>query len=238
MGDAPLWPAGSMLNPATFDFPMIWETVSGAWTDAIVRGDLDLESSCIEAAKRLVERGANAISADCGFFIRHQEAVAAAVNVPVAMSSLLLIPSLLRQLPPAAKLALICFSTCCDKDLLGINDPADRERVIMYGAIEDRTAHRIEMIHPSRPIELSDRNTDLADANIETYIASCVVDIETDIDACIARLRTAHPEIGAVLFECTFFPMVAPAIRLATKLPVYDITTLCRLTLDSVGESC
>lgn len=227
------WPSGCMLNPATFGFPVIWETVTGAWAESVIRGDRALESPCIEAARRLVERGANAITADCGFFIRHQEAVAAAVNVPVAMSSLLLIPTLLRQLPLAAKLAIVTAdSTYCDKDLLGLKDPADRERVVIGGGIGSSTLHRFELMCPSCPTEVAEIKTDIA---AKAEIAACVADIETDVTACIARLRAAHPDIAAILFECTVFPIVAPAIRRVTKLPIYDITNLCRLTFESVA---
>lgn len=206
---------GSLLNPATFDFPVVLETVAGAWPENVIRGDPALEPACISAALRLVERGAVAISSNCGFFIRHQAAVAASVNVPVAMSSLLLLPTLLRQLPPAAKIAILTFDSAhCREDLLGIDDPVDRERVVI-GGIEGGKLWENEMKRPPLPTD---------NANIET-----------DVAACIARLRAAHPEIAALLFECTAFPRVTPAIRNATRLPVYDITTLCRLTFVSAA---
>jgi hypothetical protein len=66
-----------MVNPATFEFPVISETVTGAWVENVVRGDPALEPAYIAAARRLVERGAIAISSNCGFSIRHQPAVAA-----------------------------------------------------------------------------------------------------------------------------------------------------------------
>ncbi|WP_346732865.1 aspartate/glutamate racemase family protein [Bradyrhizobium sp. 195] len=129
--------SGSLINPATYEFPVILETVAGAWADVVVPGDPALEVACIAAARRLVERGAVAISSNCGFFIRHQSAVAAAVKVPVAISSLLLVPTLLRQLPPAAKLAVLTAdSTHCDKELLGIHDSVEPGRIVI-GGIED-----------------------------------------------------------------------------------------------------
>ncbi|MER9671219.1 hypothetical protein [Mesorhizobium sp. M0203] len=155
------------------------------------------------------------ISADCGFFIRHQAAVAAATNVPVALWSLLLVPTLFRGLPRAAKLAAVTAdSTSCSKDLLGIDDPADRARVVI-GGIEGGKLLRNELVRPPIPTN--------------------VADIEKEVGACIARLRAAHPKIAAILFECTAFPLVTPAIRRSTGLPIYDITDLCRLTLASVS---
>lgn len=62
---------GWMLNPAAFEFPVISETVAGAWVENIVRGDPALELACIAAARRLVAKGAVAICATCGFSIRY-----------------------------------------------------------------------------------------------------------------------------------------------------------------------
>lgn len=208
---------GSLMNPATHDFPVIAETVEGAWADIVIRGDPRLEAPCVAAAQRLVERGAIAISSNCGFFIRHQAAVAASVKVPVVLSSLLLLPALLRQLPKAAKLAVLTAdSTHLGQELLGVDNPAERARIVI-GGTEGGELWKNEMM---RPPPFTD-----------------TVSIENDVTACVDRLRGAHPEIAAILFECTGFPIVAPAVRAFTKLPIYDITTLCRLTIDSICSS-
>jgi len=206
--------AGALLNPATFDFPIIVETVEGAWADRVLPGDPTLEPACIAAAQRLVARGAVAIGANCGFFIRHQAAVAASVKVPVALSSLLLMPVLLRQLPPKAKLAVVTAdSRIFGEDLFGGCSPGDRARIVV-GGVEGGALLRNEMMRPPPPTE---------DA-----------DIEADVLARIAQLRAAHPEIAALLFECTAFPRVSASVRRKTGLPVYDTTTLCRMTMASV----
>lgn len=215
-GDTPPKPLpGSMLSSVTFDFPVISETVAGAWVENVVRGDPALEPAFIAAAQRLVERGAVAISSTCGFSIRHQKAVAASVDVPVVMSSLILLPALLRQLPPSAKVAVLTYDSAhCGKELLGVDDPAERARVVI-GGIEGGKFWQDELKRPPPPVDI--------DA------------IEVDVAACVARLRAANPEIAAILLECAAFPMVAPAIRHIAKLPVYDITDLCRMTLASLA---
>lgn len=211
---APTPRSGSTLNPLTYDFPVITETVPGAWVENVVRGDPALEPAYIAAAQRLVARGAVAISSDCGFTIRHQAAVAASVNVPVAMSSLLLLPALIRQAPPHGKIAVLTYdSTHCEDGMLGINNLADRSRVVI-GGIEGGKVWQNEMMRPPQRTE--------------------VPEIEADVAACVARLRSAHPEIGAILLECTMFPLVAPAMRHLTSLPVYDITSLCRMMITSL----
>lgn len=193
------------------DFPVIAETVAGAWADNVISGDAALEPAYIAAARRLVERGAVAITANCGYSVRHQAAVAKAVTVPVVTTSLILIPLLLRQFPTWSKIAVIAAdSTCLDESMLAISDPSERERVVI-GGLEGGILWQNEMKRPAVWTEAAD--------------------VEREVLVSIADLRRAHPEIAAILFECTMFPLVAPGVRRATGLPVYDITTLCQLTI-------
>lgn len=208
---------GHLFYPGTFDFPIVSETVEGAWAENVIRGDPSLEAAYIAAAKRLVNRGAIAISANCGFTIRHQKAIAEAVDVPVATSSLLLLPVLLRQLPPTGKVAIITAdSQCLGVDLLEIDDPADIERVVI-GGVEGGRLWQNEMRRPPP------RTTP--------------ADIESDVLECVRRILEKHSGISALLFECTAFPTVSSSIRRATGFPVYDITSLCRLTYWSARSS-
>ena len=48
------------------------------------------------------------------------------------------------------------------------------------------------------------------------------------------RLVAEHPEIGAIVLECTNMPPYRADIQAATGLPVFDITTLVRMVHDSV----
>ncbi|MFG3594608.1 hypothetical protein [Bradyrhizobium sp. RDI18] len=204
-----------MLNPATFDFPIISEVAEGAHIERVLHGDPALEGPYVAAARRLVERGAVAITSTCGFSVRHQAAVAASVNVPVAMSSLLLIPTLLRQLAPGAKLAVLTYdSTFCTEEFLEINDPTDRKKIVI-GDIRGGRFWHDELKRPPPVPE------------IET--------IEKEVCASVAQLQAANPEVSAILFECGAFPMVAPSVRRLAKVPIYDITTVCRMLFSSVG---
>lgn len=208
--------AGSFLNPATFSRPIITEMVKGALPEIVIRGDASLEEACVTAARRLVARGAHVISADCGFFIRHQAAISAAVDVPVVTSSLLLIPMLLRQLPRRKKIAVLTAdSRHCSEDLLGLETCADRARVVI-GGIEDGDYMRNTLARP--------------------FVRTDLDQIEREVHACVARLHAEHPEIGMLLFECTGFPVVTKALRRTVGLPIYDITDLCRLTIASVSS--
>ncbi|UPK07950.1 hypothetical protein [Bradyrhizobium sp. 170] len=206
---------GTVLDPAVFTFPVIWETVEGAQVERVVRGDPALEQAYVAAARRLVDRGAIAIHSTCGFAIRYQQAIAAAVKVPVATSSLLLLPALLRQFPAPAKVAVITYdSTALGEDLLCVDDPAERARLVV-GGIEGGKVWHDERMVPPPPVDITA--------------------VEDDVTGCVARARGAHPEIAAILFECGLFPVVSSKIRHRTGLPVYDPPALCKLTLGSIA---
>jgi Asp/Glu/hydantoin racemase len=48
------------------------------------------------------------------------------------------------------------------------------------------------------------------------------------------RMLDAHPEIGAIVLECTNMPPYRADIQAATGLPVFDITTLVRMVHEAV----
>ncbi|RZF24219.1 hypothetical protein EVC45_39985 [Paraburkholderia sp. UYCP14C] len=211
---SPLPPKGSLLRSDTFDLPVITEVVEGAWADAVMRGDPELEPAYVAAARRLVERGAVVISSNCGGAIRYQAALAAAVDVPVITSGMFLLPLLLRQLPSTKKIGILTLnSKAFTDDLLGLDDLSQRERIVI-GGVEGGEFAENESASPPRATDL--------------------LVMEREVAECATRLRSAHPDIGAFLFSCTLFPPVAPMVRRTTRLPVYDIATVCRMILQSI----
>jgi hypothetical protein len=206
---------GALLHPDTFDFPVISETVEGAWVDVAMRGDPSLEPASVAAAQRLVDRGAVAISSNCASFIRLQDAVADSVDVPVATSTLVLLPALLCQLPPKAKIAVLSADSAKSVERVDrLVDEVGRSRVVIGGIEGGKLLHN-EMQRPPVYTETSD--------------------IEEDVAACLSRMMAAHPDIAIILFECTAFPPISPAIRRRTGLPVYDNVGLCRMLMNAVS---
>ena len=94
-------PPGCVNNASTFNFPVLYKVVEGY--SSTQRGEggefyppclLDM---MIGAAKELETQGVRAITGGCGFFSHFQKGVAAAVNVPVFLSSLRQIPITMRK---------------------------------------------------------------------------------------------------------------------------------------------
>lgn len=50
------------------------------------------------------------------------------------------------------------------------------------------------------------------------------------------RMLAAHPEVGAIVLECTNMPPYRADIQMATGLPVFDITTLVRMVHEAVKD--
>jgi Asp/Glu/hydantoin racemase len=199
--------AGDMGNAATFPFPVRYFRVSGADPDRVVRGGArDLLPAFVEGARALAREGVGAISTNCGFLARFQSELAAAVAVPVFTSSLLLVPLVHRMLAPGRRVGILTVDAAS----------LTREHLAAAG------------IAPEVP---------LAVAGLESEKEFTRVllgdELVLDVDAARAehvrvaqRLVTEHPDVGAIVLECTNMPPYAADVQRATGRPVFDIVSL------------
>jgi hypothetical protein len=65
--------------------------------------------------------------------------------------------------------------------------------------------------------------------------------VELDVEAAraehlvvVGRMMESHPEIGAIVLECTNMPPYRADIQQLTGLPVFDIVTLVRMVHEAV----
>lgn len=196
-----------------YESPPIWKTIPGGWARDVVLGKTALEDEYVKAAQELVREGADAITCDCGFTVRYQQAIAAAVSVPVSTSSLLLIPTLLANVPASKKIAVLTAdSRYLDAGIfatLGIHEPS---RLVVEG-LEDTATYAYMW-------------AEKGEIHVEDVLA--------DIDEIIARVQK-HENVAAILCECTIFPRVSPRIRRLTGLPVYDAANNAALLMASLS---
>jgi len=197
---------GDVGNPVTWPFPVEFETVSGIGVERAVRecDPLRFEQPFIDAARRLEQRGVSVVTTGCGFLILLQDRLQSAVRAPVLTSSLLQVPWIAAFLEPHAKIAILTFErpslSAAHLWAAGINP----SRVVIAG-LEGTPFHTTIAL-----------DLDVLD---EERARQDHVDIAR-------RLTAQHPDIEAFVLECTNMPPYASAIREATGLPVYDITTL------------
>src|SRR5207237_171206 len=190
-------------NASTYDFPVLYHEVKGATFDAIiVRQDPAMAPLVIEAAQELVRQGVKAITSDCGYFGAYQREVAEAVPVPVFLSSLMQAPLVLSMLAPGQRLAVLVANGASLSDhfleKVGI---ADKSRIGFRG-LEDKPEFRRAVLDECGTLDAGLVEQEVVDAALE--------------------VQAAHPEVGAILLECSDLPPYSAAVQAATGLPVFD----------------
>ena len=96
------------------------------------------------------------ITSNCGFALRYQAAIAAAATVPVSVSSLNLLPYLLRSVPAGGKVAVLTYdSRHFDAGLFALAGVADDARRIVIAGIEGSRCHEL-MLRPDNPATVQD----------------------------------------------------------------------------------
>ena len=206
---------GDIGNPATFDFPLRYYRVPGASPELVVRvGAPELLSLFVEGARILEREGVGAITTSCGFLARFQSELAGAVRIPVFTSSLMLVPLVHRMVGPGRAVGVMTVEakSLGPAHFAGAGITADM-RVVVAGLEGEEEFTRVLL-------------GDLPTLDVEVARAEHVK---------VARgLVEAHPEIDAIVLECTNMPPYREDVRAATGRPVFDITTLVRMVRDAV----
>jgi hypothetical protein len=163
-----------------------------------------LEEAFITAARAMIERdGVDAITTTCGFLAIHQETMAASLNVPVATSSLLQVPSVARLLPPGRRPGIVTF----DRNRL------TPDILAAAGAPADTP---IAGLPPNGRFHGYIRRSDTPEHG----------PLAAEIEEVVASFLASHPDISALVLECANLPSFSAAIARRFRLPVFDIVTL------------
>ncbi len=198
-------PVGDIGNANSFDFPVRTVVVRGATARAAVQGDTAaLLAPFVRAARRQVDAGAVAIATSCGFLTPLQRSLAQAVPVPVATSALLQVAWLAPMLASGRRVGVLTIDagSLRASHLEAVGAPADTPMVGL-----PRSGALASAIFGDR-----DR-LDRARAQDEVLAAG-------------RRLVSHHPEVGAIVLECTNLPPYGRALAQALRLPVFDASTL------------
>lgn len=188
-------------NASTWPFPMLYKVVDAATPDRVVRGHAQgLFEQFVAAGRELIAMGADGITTNCGFMVLHQAALAKALQVPVAASSLLQVPSVQALLPPGQRVGIVTI----DKASL------TPELLQAAGATTDTPVVGTERGQEFHRVLLGDE----LELDVETARA--------DVVSAACDLVARHADIGALVLECTNMPPYAADIRAATGRPVYD----------------
>lgn len=196
---------GDMGNALTWPFPVQYRVVRGASPQKVVLDDATaLLDVFVAAGRDLVHSGCDGITTNCGFLSLLQHELTHALDVPVASSSLMQVPMIEATLPPGKRVGILTISakTLTDAHLAAAGVPLDTP--IMGTDPEGEFSRKI-----------------LGDV-VEIDFTRCKSDMQTAAQA----LVKAHPDLGAIVLECTNMVPYADDIRRLTGLPVYSIYSL------------
>jgi Asp/Glu/hydantoin racemase len=210
-------PPGDIAYAETFDFPVVYRVVKHATPKRVVEDSADgLVDAFCDAARELEADGVRAICTSCGFLALHQPALASAVTVPVFTSSLLQIPSLLAALPATRHVGVLTISrralTPAHFAAVGVHS---LDRVVLAG-LEAADALYGPIMDNRGPLDVEAASEQVTGAARE--------------------LANAHPEVAALVLECTNLPPYSASIQQATGLPVWDAVGLVRWVHGAVRQ--
>lgn len=198
---------GALGNATTFDFPVLHRVVRGATGKKLVHewGSKAYEEGVIkpfiDGAKELEAEGAQAITTTCGFTIAFQTELAAAVNVPVFASSLLLCPLIMQMLRKPYRIGIIT----ADSEALGSKHlnatNIDRNRIAIAG-LQECTEFCAMAFDDKANYDLD---------KIEAEVVGVAVD-----------LVNKDADVRALLLECALLPSFAKALQAKIGLPIFD----------------
>lgn len=205
---------GDIGNATTWNFPVVYRIVKGASPARVVKeADPMLLEPFIEAARDLEKVGVKAITTGCGFLAIFQEEMANAVSVPMFTSSLMQIPLVYRMLKNNQKVGIITADSrsLTRKYLACVG--ANSVPIVMVGTEDEEEFTR---------------------ALIGNELALDVEKARNDHITVARRLISQHPEVGAIVLECTNMPPYAKSIQEEVNLPVFDIYTLTNMVYSAL----
>jgi len=155
----------------------------------------------IAAARELVTDGVDGITTNCGFLSLFQTELAQAVQVPVATSSLMQVPFVERLLPPGKRVGILTIS----------GSTLTQEHLPNAGCALDT------------PIGTTEGKREFSRVILDNELELNVALAREDNVTAAKELVEGHPEIGALVLECTNMVPYAADIQAAIGLPVFSM---------------
>jgi hypothetical protein len=194
---------GDVGNPDSWPFPVRFSVVPGATPDAIVCDDIEpFVQAFIDVGRELVGAGCTGIATTCGFLALIRPRLSAALGVPVAASALEQVRQVQAILPPNQTVGILTIS-----------------------AATLTAAHLIAAdVPPGCPVQGTDGSS-FSKSILGNLTTLDVEAARQDMVRAARCLIEEHPDVGAIVLECTNMVPYAPDIAAATGRPVYSIYT-------------
>ena len=200
---------GDVGNAATWPFPVRYRVVEAAEPARIMGEEPDpaLLEPFLAAARELEAAGVRAITTSCGFLAAFQPSLAAAVSIPVLSSALLQVPMVARMLRPDQRLAVLTerAEKMTERHFNGVGWSTSELPVVIAGLPPDAAFPKVFIGNS-------------LEADLET--------LERELVDLARQVVREHPEVGAIVSECTNFVPFSQSMRAAAGVPVFDLYTL------------
>ncbi len=206
---------GDVRNASAFPFPIQYEIVKGVDIQKFVRSDERHE--CLgpiqEAARKLENMGCRAIAAECGYFAFFQKEIAGYVNVPVFMSSLLQVPLAQQLIGPNKVVGIMAaekkYLTESHLEAVGVKMGSN---YVLGGAEDEGRCPEFEHLW----------HVDKRPDPVGAYYDKA----EKEFITVAIDFFKAHPNMGAMLLECTGMQPFARALQREIDIPLFTWGTL------------
>lgn len=196
---------GDIGNAQTWPFPVQYKIVRGASPAEMI----SLEASDVlqpfkDAADELIADGVDGITTTCGFLALYQHALATHCSVPVCTSALLQVPLVERLIADTQRVGILTYSA----------EALNAAHLEAAGVAADT------------PVVGIPKDSEFFRWIIEGDDQVEYEAIRADALAAAKRLVSEHPEVGAIVSECTNLTPFAADIRAETGLPVFDMVSM------------
>lgn len=206
---------GDVRNASAFPYPIQYDIVQDIDIYKLVweEDKTQCREPILAAAKRLEKMGCRAIAAECGYFAYFQQEVAGYVDIPVFMSSLLQVPMIQQTIGKNRSVGIVAamgkFLTETHLKNVGISPDSN---YFIAGAQDEYGCTEFDNLW----------NAQVRKEVPEAYYSKA----EKQMIAMCRDLVDKHPDMGAIMLECTGMQPFARAIQRELDLPVYSWGTL------------
>lgn len=207
-------PCGDIGNARSFNYPILYEVVENFNLDSAD----DATDCLIAAAQRLEKKGVKIIFASCGLLLSYQKLISETLNIPVCLSSLVMLPMIQQIIGFKKKVAIIMSRESINiKNMLTETIGLHKDSYVI--AVMNNCPEFVKGIDdPKEPYQF---DTDLVELEI-LHVCDDVLE--------------KHNDIGAFLLECTNMGPYSEAIRKHTRLPVFDIISVINMMQSAFPE--
>lgn len=197
---------GDVGNANSFQEEVIYEIVDIATVSTIViseKPDDEIIDAFVDAAKKLIKRGAMVIGTSCGFMASAQNDISNQLSAPFLSSSLILLPLIKILYGTQSHIGILSFDS---KKLAPCHFPEwvqlDSDTISVTGL--DSSGYWCQCIQENKT---------------EVDIARAKQDVLRSVSNCLAK----NPQTAVLLLECTNLSPWKKEIKQLSGLPVFDL---------------